>query len=69
MTTETNANAIEIAYIAVDYFGCYGLIGQVATTFFVPTATQVMGAMWLTECGQTLDAVEQTIVDLCFAGV
>ena len=65
----TNANAIEIADTGIDYFGCFGPIGQTTTTFFTPNRTQVMGALWLTECGHDLDAVEQTIVDLCFAGV
>jgi len=67
MATETKA--IEITSTGIDYFGCFGPIGQMTTTYYTPTATQVMGAMWLTECGHALDAVEQTIVDLCFAGV
>ena len=67
MTTETNA--IEIAYTGPDYFGCYGPIGQMTKTWYTPNRTQVMGALWLTECGHDLDAVEQTIVDLCLAGV
>ena len=67
MTTETKA--IEIAYTGPDYFGCFGPVGQTATTFFAPTDTQVMDAAWRYCWGCDLDAVEQTIVDLCLAGV
>jgi hypothetical protein len=62
-------NAIDVAYTEVDYFGCFGPVGQTVTTFFTPNRTQVMDTLWLSECGHTLDAVEQTILDLCLAGV
>ena len=65
----TEINSIELAYTGPDYFGCFGPVGQPTTTFFTPTDTQVMDAAWRFCCGFDLDAAEQTIIDLCFAGV
>jgi len=59
---------LELSYTEVDYFGCFGPVGKVNTTFFIPSKTQVMAAIWLKESGFDLDAAEQTIVDLCLAG-
>ena len=64
----TTTQQIEIAYTAPDYFGCYGPIGQPVTEYYSPCRTQVMGALWLAECGYALECHEQTIVDLCLAG-
>jgi hypothetical protein len=59
---------IEIAYTAVDVFGCFGLVDAVATTFVCPTGAQVCCALYHAECGDVLDAMDQTIVDMCLAG-
>jgi pyruvate/2-oxoacid:ferredoxin oxidoreductase beta subunit len=59
---------IEIAFTAVDVFGCFGPADAVYTTLFCPTGTQVCGALYRAECGHALDASDQTIVDLCLAG-
>jgi hypothetical protein len=59
---------MEIAYTAVDVFGCFGLVDAVATTFVCPTGAQVCCALYYTECGDVLDAMDQTIVDMCLAG-
>jgi len=59
---------IEIAYSAVDVFGCFGPVDAVATTFVCPTGAQVCCALYHAECGDVLDAMNQTIVDMCLAG-
>ena len=59
---------IEIAYTAVDVFGCFGPIDAVATTYICPTGAQVRCALYHLECGDHLDATDRTIADLCLAG-
>jgi hypothetical protein len=59
---------IEIAFTAVDVFGCFGPVDAVATTLICPTGAQVCCALYHAECGDKLDATDRTIVDLCLAG-
>jgi len=59
---------IEIAFTAVDVFGCFGPVDAVATTFVCPTGAQVCCALYHADRGDKLDAIDRTIVDLCLAG-
>jgi len=59
---------IKIAYTAVDVFGCFGPADAVSTTFICPTGSQVCCALHHAKCGNDLDALDSTIVDLCLVG-
>jgi hypothetical protein len=59
---------IEIAYTDVDFFGCFGSVDAFVTRFACPTGSQVCRVLYHAACGDDLDAIDRTILDLCLAG-
>lgn len=60
---------IEVQYTAPDYFGAFGSVGEIHSMWLVPTAQDVMKAMWYaSQSVEQFEGFEQTVFDLLMAG-
>lgn len=61
--------AIEIACTAPDYFGVFGAVGKVHTSWLTPTRFDVRRVVWYaSQSVPQIDPCDQTLFDLLMAG-